>query len=96
MPERGFAVVIVHVGVVGAPSPADEQPEGQQDNDDAYGGLGDLLHDLRQVAIEEHQRDAQDHERSAVAEAPEEAQKPAFLTRRWSSSEAISVVIAAR
>ena len=54
----------------GAVPPADEQPDGEEDDERRDGGLGALLHPLGQVALGDQDRDAEHDERDRVAGAP--------------------------
>ena len=68
----------VGVDVVEAPSPPDEQPYGQQHDDAPDGDLGDLADGLRQVLVQEDERQADEHQRGPVAETPEKAHETGF------------------
>jgi hypothetical protein len=68
------ALVCMYVQVEEASAPAHEQPDGQRADDEAHRGLGALLHRLRQVGLEEHDRQAEREERRRVAEAPRETE----------------------
>jgi hypothetical protein len=50
--------------------PADEQPQGEEDDHRGNGRLGALLQTPRQVALGEEDREAEDHERQRVPEPP--------------------------
>ena len=51
-------------------SPADEQPDGEEDDQRGDRGLGSLLHPLGDVALGEEDRDAEEHERDPVTDPP--------------------------
>jgi hypothetical protein len=91
------AVVLVEVNVVHPAPPAHEQPHGERHDDDADRCLGALLCALRQVGLEEHDRQAEDEERRRVAEPPGEAESPgaaspSFLVRRDQRADRREVV----
>ena len=62
----------VHVEV--AVLPADEEPDREEHDQRCHGGLGALLHALRQELLEEEDGQAEQHEGERVTEAPEHAQ----------------------
>ena len=51
-------------------APADEQPESEKDDERRNGRLSALLESLREVALREEDRDAEDDERDPVTDAP--------------------------
>src|SRR5688572_5698089 len=64
----------VHVLVEGAAPPADEQADGEVHDHDGDRGLRCLLCPLRQVAVEEQDREPEREEREAVPQPPGEAE----------------------
>jgi hypothetical protein len=50
--------------------PADEEPDGEEDDQRRNCGLGPLLEPLGEVALCEQDRRAKEHERQCVPEAP--------------------------
>ncbi len=72
-------VVTVNVDVVQAPAPPHQEPDGQQDDDEAYERLGGLLHGLGQKAVEEHERQAEQDEGRAVPQSPQKAHKTSLF-----------------
>ena len=51
-------------------APADEEAHGEEHDERRDRSLGALLHALGQVPLREKDRDAEDHERDAVSDAP--------------------------
>ena len=75
-------------------TPADEQPDREEDDERRNGGLGALLEPLGEVALGEQDRDAEHDERDPVADAPPGTDSAAERATR-SRPDATSVVIAA-
>ena len=73
VPVTLASVVAVVVGMEGTPTPPREQPDGQEYDDDPNGNFGSLLNGLGQIAVKEDQRQAEQHESSAVSEPPTKA-----------------------
>jgi hypothetical protein len=71
VPVGCSSVVAVGVDVVEAASPPGEKPHGQQYYDAPDGDLGDLADHLGQVPVQENERQADEHERGPVPQAPE-------------------------
>jgi hypothetical protein len=70
----GFAAVVgVDVDVVKTAAPPDEKSCCQQHYDASDGDLGDPADDLGQVLVQKDERQADEHERCPVSQAPEEA-----------------------
>ena len=65
-----FAVVGVGVSVEVPAPPANEQPYGEKDYDDSDQSLRSLLHRPRQVASQQHERNADENQGCAVANPP--------------------------
>src|SRR5256886_13292338 len=74
-------LVRVDVYVEESPTPADEQPERETDDQETDGGLGTLLGPLRQVRLEEDDRNAEEEEAGRVAGAPGRAESCGGLRR---------------
>src|SRR3954471_11304661 len=72
------SLVVVNMDMVETAPPPEEQPDGEQHDDNPDECLGGLLYRLRKVTTEKHQRQAQDHERRAVAKAPHETHETGF------------------
>ena len=83
--RRARAPGRVVVRVEGAAVPAQEQRDRERDDHEADGRLGGLLRRLGQVALEEHDRQAEGEQRRRVAEAPGRAR--AGRPRRWRARE---------
>ena len=64
--------VAVGVGVERPGPPADEQAHRESDDHQPHKDLGQLLEPLGQVALEEHDRQPEQHERRRVPESPRE------------------------
>jgi len=62
--------VQVGVKVEVAVAPTDEQAEREKDDESRDGRLSTLLESLREVALREEDRDAEDDERDAMTDAP--------------------------
>ena len=69
-----LVLVRVRVKVEVPVPPANEQAEREEDDQGGDGCLGALLDALREVALEEEDRDAEDDERERMTEAPEGAE----------------------
>ncbi len=85
----------VRVDVVGAPSPANQEPRGQRHDQDADRDLGRPLHRLREVAAEEDDGQTKREQRGRVTQAPEETQD-AGPPQPWPSSARTRVETAVR
>ena len=55
--------------------PADEEPDGQGDDQQADGRLGAALYGFREVVLGQHDRQAEREQRSRMAEAPYEPER---------------------
>ena len=84
----------VRVQVEEPAAPADQQPDGKEDDQGGDRCLRPLLEALRQVGLEEHDRQPEDDQRQGVAETPE---APSSGARRRAPyrPEATSAVTAA-
>src|SRR5206468_9109400 len=71
---RVRTLVRVDMHVEEPATPADEQPERETDDQETDGGLGSFFDPLRQVCLEEDDRDAEEEEARRVAGAPGRAE----------------------
>ena len=69
-----LVLVRMSVQVEVAVPPADEEPDREEHDQRRHRGLGALLHALRQELLEEQDRQAEQHERERMTEAPEHAE----------------------